>query len=93
MLVWASSKPWIWAWGLAKLVSLPALLSLHHQGELSSSVLATSPSATTDKSYKVGSLALMPSSVPPATRASSTVLPRGGAGPTLPGAAAIEGQG
>jgi hypothetical protein len=30
-----TQKSWIWAWVLAGLVSLPALLHLHHQGELS----------------------------------------------------------
>jgi hypothetical protein len=32
---WANSKPWVWAWVLAELVSPPALLYPHHQGQLS----------------------------------------------------------
>jgi hypothetical protein len=39
MLGWAKSKPWIWAWVVAELVSLLALPNPHHQGELSSSAL------------------------------------------------------
>lgn len=45
MLEWAKSKPWIWAWLVAELVSLPSLLLPHHWGQLSSTGLASSPSA------------------------------------------------
>lgn len=44
---WANSQTWIWAWMLAELISLPALPQKHHQGELSSTTLASSPSAAT----------------------------------------------
>jgi hypothetical protein len=52
---WASggwTQPWIWAWEVAELVSLPALLCLHCQGERSSTALASSPSATVSKGHR-----------------------------------------
>lgn len=49
MLGWVSSKPWIWAWMIAELVSLLALLRPHHQGELSDTAPASSSSATAGK--------------------------------------------
>lgn len=43
ILGWANSYPRIWAWVVTVLVSPPALPHHHHQGELSSTVLASSP--------------------------------------------------
>jgi hypothetical protein len=45
MLEWANSKPWIWASEVVELVSPPALLCPHHQGEFSSATQASSPNA------------------------------------------------
>jgi hypothetical protein len=45
MLGWPNSKSWIWAWVVAELVSLPALLGPHHHCELFSTALASSPNA------------------------------------------------
>lgn len=44
-----NSKPWIYAWVVAELVSPPALPCPHHQDELSSSGPANLPSATATK--------------------------------------------
>ena len=41
VLVWTDSKPWIWAWVVSELVSLPVLLYLYLQGELSDTTLAS----------------------------------------------------
>jgi hypothetical protein len=49
MLGWANSKPWIWAWEVDKLVSLPALLYQNPQGELSIKALGSSPNAAAGK--------------------------------------------
>ena len=52
-------RPRILAWVLAELVSLPALLHLHHQGELSSTAPARLPNANIG-GRQVRSLSLMP---------------------------------
>ena len=39
MLEWANSKPWIWVWVVAELVSPPALWHLYFQGKLSALTL------------------------------------------------------
>ena len=31
---WENLEPWIWGWVVAELLSLPALLGLHYQGQL-----------------------------------------------------------
>lgn len=50
MLGWAKLKPWIWPWKVAELVSVPALLHLHHyQGKLSHTALAGLSSAVACK--------------------------------------------
>ena len=49
MLGWASSKPWIWAWEVAELVSPPTFPHPYHQGELSSTAPASSPKAAASK--------------------------------------------
>jgi hypothetical protein len=67
-LGWANSKPWIWAWEVAELVSPPAFLCLHRQGQFSNTVPAGSPNATDSKgqgSALLMSLAGSPMPLPP----------------------------
>ena len=105
MLGWANSEPWIWAWMVAELVSppalqhppqqsalqrcLPRLLSLCCGWQGAGSAL---PPLRLARS-RVSSPALIPSgrlTCTYASEASSTVLPRQGAGPALSRAAAGE---
>jgi hypothetical protein len=46
MLRQTSSKPWIWAWKVSELVSLPAQRNSHHPGELSCPALPGPSSAS-----------------------------------------------
>lgn len=69
-------------------------LSAHHQGQLCSTLLARSPSATISKRQGQPLLLSCPwgwHTLTHTSRASSAVLPRQGWGPTLPNAAACEG--
>lgn len=84
-------KPWVWASVVTELGSPPALPYPDHQEELFGSVLTCSPNATASKGQGQVSYLLIsslkhlyttPSSLD--NRASSIVLPRQGAGPTLP---------
>jgi hypothetical protein len=84
-----------WAWVVAELVILPALLYPHHHGEFSSTTLASSSNAKA-KRVRARSSILTPSGLALlylCLRASSTVLPRWGAVPTLLSAESSEGQG
>ena len=49
MLWWTSLKHLIWAWMVAELFSLPALLCTHHQGQFSSTPQASSSDAAASK--------------------------------------------
>ena len=96
MLGWAHSKARIWAWVVAELVSLPALLHPQHQGELSRTALASSSNAAAGKEAEPALSFSCPQGLLShiyATSFSSIVLPRRGAESTLPRAAAVEGQG
>lgn len=77
----STQKPRIWAREVVELVSLLALLCLHHQGKFSSQL-------TWCSSHQGAGLALLSSHPgllsPSLPRGSSIVLPRRGAGPTLP---------
>lgn len=68
----ANSRTWIWAWVIAELVNLLTLSYLQNQGKLSNTAVARPPNATTDR--KPGRLTCTHT-----CRASSTVLPSGGA--------------
>ena len=88
-------QPWFWAWVGAGLISLLVLPCLHHQGELSSIALASSPLAVMSKGQgRFSSFqALMVGSPTPTPSGSALLLPTGGVGATLLSAAAYEGLG
>ena len=68
-------QPWIWAWVVVELSSIPALPYPHHQGELSSTALASSSDAGASK----GQSQLLFSSPPassPALMTEGPALPR-----------------
>ena len=96
ILGWANIQPW--SVGSAALVIPPALPCSHHQGEPSCTALVSSPLAGRMRMSKgQGQLpcfqALSLGSSEHKVRASSTVLPRKGAGATFPSAAAGKGEG
>lgn len=93
MLQWANSKPWIWLWVVAELVSLPALLYTQHQGEISSTTQASLPNAIAGRDH--GQLFLyhaLRASLPNHT-SSTMLLSRGVGVSSLPSAAASKGLG
>lgn len=79
---WANSKPWILAWVVVEVFSLPFLLHSHHKGKLFQP-LPMLQLARDGASYPILTFS-RPAHPTPCTRASSTVLPRWGAGPHSP---------
>jgi hypothetical protein len=75
-LGWTNSRPWIWAWDVAELVSPPALPHTHHQDDFSSTAPASSSIARAGKGRAQPTCTLT-------TKVCSTVLPGWGPGSTL----------
>lgn len=83
MLGWANSKPWIWAWEVAELVSPAALLGPHWQDQLSH----TSPSSHTQMLQLTKGRVSSPAPIFLGSQGEGSVLP------TFLSAATGEGQG
>jgi hypothetical protein len=91
VLGWINSELWIWAWVVAEVVSVLALLSPYHQGELSSTALARQSDTTIGRRPMFS--CLREAHLHQQLHLHSTLLSSQGVGFTFPSAAAGKGWG